>query len=154
MIVRDKPEMEGLPSVSNRTTTPAPRRAAPLTALPAERLERVEAWGMNTASLSQVFRPTTVDGIREAYETARRSGRTVGLRGAGRSYGDASLNSENICLDLTRMTAFWAGTRKPESSKSNPESRYANSGSTPLRMDGGLLSFPARCLSRWAARRA
>ncbi len=75
-------------------------RVAPL---PAERLERVEAWGMNTASLSHVYRPTTPDGIREAFETARATGRVLGLRGAGRSYGDASLNGENICLDMTRM---------------------------------------------------
>ena len=77
--------------------------AAPIAPLPADRWERVEAWGMNTASLSSVYRPTTAAGIREVFETARATGRTVGLRGAGRSYGDASLNGENICLDLTRM---------------------------------------------------
>ena len=77
---------------------------APIAPLPADRWERVEAWGMNTASLSGVFRPTTIEGIREVFQTARETGRTVGLRGAGRSYGDASLNGENICLDLTRMS--------------------------------------------------
>ncbi len=34
---------------------------------------------------------------------ARRSGRTVGLRGGGNSYGDAAMNSENIVVDLRRM---------------------------------------------------
>lgn len=72
--------------------------------MPHERLERVEAWGMNTAAVSYVYRPTTLDGIRAAFEVARKHGLTVGLRGAGRSYGDASLAAENVCLDLTRMT--------------------------------------------------
>ena len=72
--------------------------------MPNQYLERVETWGMNTACLSYVFRPTTVEGIGEAFETARAHGLKVGLRGAGRSYGDASLAGENICLDLTRMS--------------------------------------------------
>lgn len=72
--------------------------------MPVERLERVETWGMNRAVLAYVYRPTTLEGIREAFETARTHGLKVGLRGAGRSYGDASLSAENVCLDLTRMT--------------------------------------------------
>jgi decaprenylphospho-beta-D-ribofuranose 2-oxidase len=43
------------------------------------------------------------DGICAVFDEARRTGRSVGMRGAGRSYGDASLNAENILLDLTRM---------------------------------------------------
>ncbi|HZO91978.1 MAG TPA: FAD-binding oxidoreductase [Chthonomonadaceae bacterium] len=76
--------------------------------LPADRLERVEAWGMNTSVLAYVYRPSTAEGIREVFEIARRHGRKVGLRGAGRSYGDASLLAENICLDLTRMNRILA----------------------------------------------
>lgn len=71
--------------------------------LPSETLERVDAWGMNAAVISSVYRPTTIDGIRDVFATARRHGRKVGLRGGGRSYGDASLASENVSLDLTRM---------------------------------------------------
>lgn len=71
--------------------------------LPSERLEHVEGWGMSSSVLSYVYRPINTDGVREVFETARQSGRSVGLRGAGRSYGDASLNAENISLDLTRM---------------------------------------------------
>lgn len=71
--------------------------------LPQDRLERVESWGMNGSAVSYVYRPSTADGVREAFDAARRVGRKVGLRGAGRSYGDASLSAENICLDLTRM---------------------------------------------------
>lgn len=58
---------------------------------------------MNASSLAYVYRPTTLDGILSVFETARRHGRTVFLRGAGRSYGDASLLAENLCLDCTRM---------------------------------------------------
>ena len=72
-------------------------------AMPADRLERVEAWGMNRAVVSYVYRPSTVDGLRDVFETARKHRLVVGLRGAGRSYGDASLVAENVCLDLTRM---------------------------------------------------
>lgn len=71
--------------------------------MPLDHLESVEAWGMNKRVLSYVYRPSTIDGIREVFETARQHGLTVGLRGGGRSYGDASLNAENICLDFTRM---------------------------------------------------
>jgi decaprenylphospho-beta-D-ribofuranose 2-oxidase len=71
--------------------------------LPADHLERLEGWGMSSSALSYVYRPSTTDGLCAVFEQARRSGRSVGLRGAGRSYGDASLNAEGISLDLTRM---------------------------------------------------
>ncbi len=58
---------------------------------------------MTARSLSYVYRPTTAAGVGELFERARRHGRTVALRGAGRSYGDAALNAENLLLDLTRM---------------------------------------------------
>ncbi len=71
--------------------------------LPLDHLERVEAWGMNTSVCSYVYRPTTVEGIREVFQIAKAHDRTVALRGSGCSYGDASLGAENISLDLTRM---------------------------------------------------
>jgi len=71
--------------------------------LPAERLETVAAWGGATKSLSYVYRPSTVAQMQEIFALARRSGRSIGLRGAGQSYGDAALNSENIILDSTRL---------------------------------------------------
>ncbi len=78
------------------------------TALPADRLERVSSWGGSQHALSQVYRPCDEAGIRKVFALARESGRTVGLRGAGRSYGDASLASENIGLDLGRMNRILA----------------------------------------------
>lgn len=63
---------------------------------------------MASAALSHVFRPVNADGICAVFEEARRTGKTVGLRGAGRSYGDAALNAENVTLDLTRMNRILA----------------------------------------------
>jgi len=79
-----------------------------LNALPDERLEKVEGWGRAVSGLSYVYRPTEAAGILEAFEIARQTGRSVGLRGAGRSYGDASLNAENLVLDLSRMNRILA----------------------------------------------
>ncbi len=76
--------------------------------LPLDRLERVDSWGMNETTLAYVYRPSTADGILEVFQTAKAHGRTVGLRGGGRSYGDASLAAENITLDLTRMNQILA----------------------------------------------
>lgn len=58
---------------------------------------------MASHGLSSVFRPTNTDGICAAFQIARDSGKTVGMRGAGRSYGDAALNIEGVTLDLSRM---------------------------------------------------
>jgi len=71
--------------------------------LPAQHLELVPGWGMSSDAVSWVYRPSTLEGIREVFGIARRSGRSVAFRGAGRSYGDAALNGENIVLDLTRF---------------------------------------------------
>lgn len=76
-------------------------RSTPI--LPADRLEPVESWGMNRSVMSYVYRPSTVDQVRDVFRSAERFGVRVGIRGAGRSYGDASLLAEQICLDLTRM---------------------------------------------------
>jgi decaprenylphospho-beta-D-ribofuranose 2-oxidase len=71
--------------------------------LPLENLERAEAWGQATFGMAYVFRPSTVSDLMAAFDLARESGVSIGLRGAGRSYGDASINSEGILVDLTRM---------------------------------------------------
>ena len=63
---------------------------------------------MSSSALSFVSRPVNTDGICAVFDQARRTGRSVGMRGAGRSYGDASLNAENIVLDLTRMRRILA----------------------------------------------
>ena len=50
---------------------PAPRH---LSMLPADRLERVCSWGGATSAMSWVYRPTTVDGLREVLALAPRRG--------------------------------------------------------------------------------
>ena len=73
-----------------------------------EHLEAVESWGGATMTVSYVYRPVTKEQLFEAFQLARRSGLTVGLRGGGNSYGDAALNSEQILLDLRRMNRILA----------------------------------------------
>ena len=64
------------------------------------RLESVEGWGLSTASLCHVARPRTMEDVANAFALARERGWTVGLRGAGRSYGDASQNEGALVLDM------------------------------------------------------
>ena len=71
--------------------------------LPADRRERISGWGGTMSAVSYVYRPTTVEDVRAILELAQSRGLTVGLRGAGRSYGDAALNAGNLCLDLSLM---------------------------------------------------
>ena len=77
-----------------------PRRtpAGGVAPLPMDRLERVWAWGRADSAMSWVWRPTTVDGVRDVMALAAARGLGVGLRGAGCSYGDASLNAEGVSL--------------------------------------------------------
>jgi len=63
----------------------------------------VEGFGFAVGADGYRFRPTDEDGVREAFDAARSAGKRIVLRGAGRSYGDASCLSEGAILDLTRM---------------------------------------------------
>lgn len=58
---------------------------------------------MRNAGDGYLYRPTSVDEIREILCFAQASGRQVTLRGAGRSYGDANIGSECIVIDIGRM---------------------------------------------------
>ncbi|UCC54277.1 MAG: FAD-binding oxidoreductase [Anaerolineaceae bacterium] len=82
--------------------------SSPLRPLAAERLEAVSAWGGASSSVSYVYRPTTVEQLQEMLSVAAKSGRSVGLRGGGNSYGDAATNSENVLLDMRRMNRILA----------------------------------------------
>ncbi len=59
---------------------------------------------MLARSMGYVYRPSTLEGIRKVIRLAAATGRSLIPRGSGYSYGDPSLNSENIVLDLSRMT--------------------------------------------------
>ncbi len=71
--------------------------------LPNDHLERIKGWGGAVASDGYVWRPSTTDQLKDVFALAGESKRLVTIRGAGRSYGDASLGSENVVLDMTRM---------------------------------------------------
>jgi len=76
--------------------------------LPLQRLERVPAWGEASSSMAFVYRPSTVQHIRQVLTAAREGGYSVAIRGAGNSYGDATLNEGNITLDMRRMNRILA----------------------------------------------
>ena len=63
----------------------------------------LENFGHSLSAPSYRFLPTTSDEIYEAFQLAKKTGVTVTLRGAGRSYNDASLNGGGIVLDMTGM---------------------------------------------------
>lgn len=71
--------------------------------LPPDRLTRVDGWAMLARSMGYVYRPSTVEGVRDVLRLAESTGRPVVPRGSGFSYGDTSMNSENIVLDLRRL---------------------------------------------------
>jgi FAD/FMN-containing dehydrogenase len=64
---------------------------------------RLCGWGGATCSASWLLRPEDVEGIGGVFALARARGLSIGLRGAGQSYGDAALNGDNISLDLSRL---------------------------------------------------
>ncbi len=69
-------------------------------ALPLERLTRLENIGHSLQRSAYLYQPSRVEQLHDLFELARRQGFSVALRGAGRSYGDAALNSGQIVLDL------------------------------------------------------
>lgn len=68
-----------------------------------DRLTRLYNFGRSLSSVAYLYRPTHVEEIAQLFEIARQTGLTIGLRGSGRSYGDAALNAGNVILDLRRM---------------------------------------------------
>lgn len=67
-------------------------------------LRRLDGFGLATPSDAYVRRPSTVEGLVQVVEEARRAGRRIVARGAGRAYGDAATLPEEIALDTTRLT--------------------------------------------------
>jgi len=63
----------------------------------------LENFGHSLSAPSYRFSPKTSEEIYEVFQLARKTGLTVTLRGAGRSYNDASLNGGGIVLDMTGM---------------------------------------------------
>ena len=71
--------------------------------LPSERVQKLVGYGMRSNADGYLYRPTSVDEIRKVLELAKKTGRKIILRGAGRSYGDANIGSECVIIDITRM---------------------------------------------------
>ena len=65
--------------------------------------EEVSSWGMVLSARSEVRRPRDVTELAGVLEEARRSGRQVGLRGSGLSYGDAALATDALLLESGAM---------------------------------------------------
>ena len=63
----------------------------------------LENFGHSMSAPSYRFTPKTPEEIYKAFQLAKKTGLTVTLRGAGRSYNDAALNGGGIILDLTGM---------------------------------------------------
>ncbi|MEQ1823312.1 MAG: FAD-binding oxidoreductase [Fimbriimonadaceae bacterium] len=67
------------------------------------RIRRLSGFGMTAFGDGFTFEPTSIAEITDLFDVARDSGRKLVLRGNGRSYGDASLLSEEIVLDIRSM---------------------------------------------------
>ncbi|MGH2514727.1 MAG: FAD-binding protein [Ktedonobacterales bacterium] len=60
-------------------------------------------WGLRNRSRCRLARPRSVEDVATLFAEVRASSGTIGLRGAGCSYGDAALNSGAIVLDCTAL---------------------------------------------------
>ena len=61
--------------------------------------EKLIGWGMHQHCYSPVFRPQSEHEIIQAFQFASNKGIPASIRGAGRSYGDASLNTDGILIE-------------------------------------------------------
>ncbi|HMA29182.1 MAG TPA: FAD-dependent oxidoreductase, partial [Thermoanaerobaculia bacterium] len=68
--------------------------------------ERLEGFGLYNVSVSPVFRPRSLDALREALATCASSGSKPVFRGAGRSYGDASTNPAGPVVEMTGLNGI------------------------------------------------
>jgi decaprenylphospho-beta-D-ribofuranose 2-oxidase len=76
------------------------------------RVARVCGFGMALCADGYRYRPGTIEEVRQVLQLARETGRQVVLRGAGRSYGDASIGAECLILDITRMRSILSWDRE------------------------------------------
>lgn len=87
------------------TTLSGTEAAYPLTS------ETLEGYGMRSRARCDVARPRSAAEIAVIFDHARMANRTVGLRGAGCSYGDTALNDRQIVLDSSQMNRVLAWDR-------------------------------------------
>ena len=65
--------------------------------------EKVYGWGRSTYSNSYVYRPCNFNEIQDVVSIAKNNNLKISNRAAGKSYGDNTLNENNIVLDITKM---------------------------------------------------
>ena len=73
--------------------------------------EHLTGWGLRNRARCLVARPRSVEEIAAVFAEASANGGTVGLRGAGCSYGDAAINSSGanaVVLDTTALNRILA----------------------------------------------
>jgi len=68
--------------------------------------ERVEGFGLYNVSVSPVFRPASLDALRDALAACASNGSRPVFRGAGRSYGDAATNPAGPVVEMTGLNAI------------------------------------------------
>jgi FAD/FMN-containing dehydrogenase len=68
-----------------------------------EKFRLLENFGHSLSAPAYLFQPQSAEEIHEIFKLAKSSNLTVALRGAGKSYNDASLNGGGIVIDLQRM---------------------------------------------------
>ena len=67
------------------------------------REENLTGWGLRDVAICRMATPERVEDIGEILEQVAREGGTIGPRGSGCSYGDASLNGGAAVLNLSRL---------------------------------------------------
>jgi FAD/FMN-containing dehydrogenase len=63
----------------------------------------IDGFGRSVRAACRYIEPRSVEELAFAFQQAQREGLTVAFRGAGRSYGDASLNSGGMVIDATKL---------------------------------------------------
>jgi FAD/FMN-containing dehydrogenase len=69
----------------------------------------LDGFGGSVRAVSRSVRPTSIDELAQVFAAARAEGLSVSFRGAGRSYGDASLNTGQLAVDgrgMRRILGF------------------------------------------------
>ncbi|HYP89084.1 MAG TPA: FAD-binding oxidoreductase [Polyangiaceae bacterium] len=66
-------------------------------------LRVVDGFGRSTRAACRYAEPRSVDELAFALKQAQSEGLTVAFRGAGRSYGDAAINTGGMVIDATRL---------------------------------------------------
>lgn len=73
------------------------------TSFPYEKLAVLENFGHSLHAQSYLYKPVSIEQIDGIFKSARHHALKVTVRGAGRSYNDASLNGGGIIMDLSMM---------------------------------------------------